>query len=129
MKLYILNGSPVPLARTRVGYKRVWDSQKDCKLIHGLSLRQQHDDEPLFEGPLHMDLMFYMDMPCNPKRREMLNHTYHYGRPDIDNLIKFVADVSNGIIFTDDCIISSISAIKKYDEVPRTEIKIRRMDE
>jgi len=50
--------------------------------------------------------------------------TRHTGRPDLDNLIKFVSDALNGVFYKDDSQIDSIAAVKFYDVVPRTEIEI-----
>ncbi len=44
--------------------------------------------------------------------------------PDLDNLEKFILDCGNGILWEDDCRITSLSSIKRYSENPRTEIFI-----
>jgi len=123
-KRYILLGDPTPLARARMGNQKMWDSQKEHKLVAGLHLRQQHNDEPFFEGPILLEMSFYLKRPLTGPNRK---RHYHSFRPDLDNLIKFIADISNGVLYDDDCIIASITARKIYDEEPRSEFTVREL--
>lgn len=122
--VYVVLGDPTPLARGRFVNRRVWDSQKQEKLIFGLNLKNLHGNKPLFTGPLHLELNFFFPIPRS-KQKKNLAGTYHFFRPDLDNLIKFAADCANGVLFKDDAIIASIKSCKLYDlDKPRTEIII-----
>lgn len=123
---YTLLGDPIPLARTRLGRKHVWDSQKELKLITGINLVRQHDDQPLFAGPLHLDIIFFMHIPA--KTKEPHNGKHHVFTPDLDNMIKWICDISISILFADDSIIASINAEKIYDKIPRTEFTLRELN-
>ena len=125
---YVVMGDPVPLARARIGNKgrTMWDSQKQVKFGWGLQLQTQHEGRPLFMGPLHVEIDFYITPPQAGKK---LIGKYHNIRPDLDNLIKFVLDVANKILYADDNCIASISCRKKYDSSPRTEIVITQLKE
>lgn len=127
-KIYTINGEPVPLARPRLGrqpYSRVYDTQKQLKLLAGIGLHSQHNDEPMFEGQLYVDIVFYMKMPqSTPKKRVQLQGTYCTSRPDIDNCCKFYLDVMTGIIYHDDAIICCMTLKKIYDLEPRTVITV-----
>lgn len=126
-KHYVIEGDPIPLARARMGKQRMWDSQKQKKLYCGIELKRQHGNEPLFEGPLSLDVCFYMPIPKSKSaiQREKLIDTYHTFIPDSDNLIKWICDIaSGGVLYDDDCIIAAISAQKVYAEHPRTEFVI-----
>ena len=125
--MYILNGDPIPLARARYGNRRVWDSQAEIKLIASLSLANQHGENPLFKGPLSMDIIFFIQLPHNTHKYKQKLGDYHRFRPDLDNMIKFICDISNSIIYKDDCIISQISAKKVYDTEPHTQFIIREL--
>jgi len=126
---YTLQGDPVALARARMTGRRIWDAQKQLKLVHGLQLASQHANQPLFQAPIEMHLTFMMRMPQNQskRQRDKLCHSPHVFKPDLDNLIKFIADIGTGILYTDDCIIASIYATKKYDENPRTIIIVKEL--
>jgi Holliday junction resolvase RusA-like endonuclease len=113
---FILNGDPTPLARARMGKWSVYDSQKHEKLVHGIQLQNQMDDDKPLSGPLILDATFYMPTGRNKRRLG----TPHYFRPDLDNLLKYINDISQAIIFHDDCTIYKIQAIKIYDDNPRT---------
>lgn len=132
-KKYIIQGDPVPLARPRFSprSKAIFDPQKSQKLFAQISLEQQHDNEPLFEGPVHIDMIFYMPAPkvISVKRKELLVGKYHIFTPDTDNCIKYVCDICVPIIMGNDCIVASINAVKLYDMIPRTEFTIRQLPE
>jgi len=62
----------------------------------------------LFRGPLNVRVDFHFHS------REPRN--YHAQRPDIDNLLKSVMDVMNGLLWADDCQIDSLTACKKFTQ-------------
>lgn len=130
MKVYVIPGDPIPLARPRFSnYRRVYDSQKNIKLTASIHVVSQHDDEPLLEGPLHLDITFYMPVPTSisAKRRALLYGKTHIFRPDLTNCIKFYEDICSGVLYYDDCTIAKITARKIYDEHPRTEFSLRQI--
>ena len=127
MKIFIIPGDPTPLARPRLSAKKIYDSQKNLKLVASLNLAQQYNNQPFLEGPLHLDVTFYMKTPLSisAKRRESLYGTHHVFKSDLDNLIKYVADICSNVLYHDDCIIAAITAKKIYDEKPRTEFTLK----
>lgn len=124
-KVYVIPGNPVPLARARLGRaNKVYDPQKNQKLMTCISIDSQHNGAELFTGPLHINITFFMPIPKSTSYKQALKlqGTSHQIKPDIDNLIKMVLDVcSNRLLYHDDCIISRITANKIYDITPRTE--------
>ena len=131
MKIFIIPGDPTPLARPRFYKKKIYDSQKNIKLIAGLHVQQQQNDDPLLEGALHLDITFFMKAPesISAKRRALLFATAHIFKPDLSNMIKFYEDICSNVVYHDDCIIAKISARKIYDEIPRTEFTLRVINE
>jgi Holliday junction resolvase RusA-like endonuclease len=125
MSEYVVIGDPIPLARARHGSGRTWDPQKHLKLHWGLMLADQHKNQAMFEGPIHMEIIFFMSKPkTSIKKRSELQGQSHYYKPDLDNLVKWAVDCGNGIFYKDDSIVASISCKKVYDDQPRTFIKI-----
>lgn len=123
---YILEGDPTPLFRARPTYQahRMYDSQKNEKLITSITLANQHGDRPQFTGPIWLEVIFYMPVPKTRLReKKSLFGTYHYVRPDTSNLLKYIEDVALSILYKDDCIIAKITAEKIYGE-PRTEFTL-----
>ena len=128
---YILTGSPVPLARARTSYvlKRCYDAQKQLKMIAGIEIQHQHGNRPLLSGPLSLDVTFYLPLArsMSLKRNKQLLGTYHTIRPDTSNLLKFIEDVCQNIVYKEDCIISVITAKKLYSNDPKTIFTIEEL--
>ena len=55
------------------------------------------------------------------KKKDALLGQKHHKRPDLSNLIKYLEDAAQGILFADDATITTINARKIYDMNPRTE--------
>ena len=127
MMKYVILGKPIPLARARHSNGHVYDSQTHEKLRAGLYLQNQHGNKPMFEGPIHFEIIFYFEPT---KRKRLIMHGIpHIFKPDTSNLVKFYEDVATGILYKDDCIISSITARKLYDKgEARTEIIITELN-
>jgi len=127
---YVILGDPIPLARCRVSRKyrhlRVFDPQKQLKLISQLNLKHQHGDNPLFNGPLHMDAYFYFHIPRTQKKTKP--GYYHQFKPDTDNLLKMIMDIGYQVLFRDDCIVSEVFTYKQYSHFPRTEFYIYQLE-
>lgn len=123
---YVIKGNPIPLARARHGNRKTWDAQKQIKLVTALELEDQHSGRPLLVGPLFLDVCFFFEIPesYSARRRVTTIGCFHDFKPDLSNLIKFIEDIANGIIYKDDCSIASVTAKKVYDEEPRTELFI-----
>jgi Holliday junction resolvase RusA-like endonuclease len=125
---YHLDGEPVPSQRARHSKTshHVYNPQRALQHILASHLMQQHDGQPLFEGPLEMIITWYMPIPksITPRRRELLVAKYHHIKPDVDNLERLLLNACNGVIFKDDCQISRIVKQKVYDHEPRTVFKI-----
>jgi crossover junction endodeoxyribonuclease RusA len=113
---YTIPGQPIPLARPRFSNNHVWDCQSGEKMVAATNLRFLHKGE-LLTGPLHVDLKFFM---CHKTKHK----SWHCVRPDLDNLIKFILDVANGVLYEDDKQVAKITAEKTYDQKARTEITI-----
>lgn len=72
----------------------------------------------MYEGALHLNVIFFMKQP---KKKKESWHTY---KPDLDNMIKWISDVMNGILYEDDKQVAKITAEKVYSLESRTEIII-----
>ena len=126
---FIIMGNPIPLARPRFSKDgHVWDSQKPQKLVVGLDLIKQLGSLPKFEDALSVDFKFYFPLPTrlSIEHEAKLKGSPHKKRCDLDNCIKMYLDCSIGVLFEDDCLVSTINASKMYDDgkSPRTEMII-----
>lgn len=125
---FMISGDPIPLARARCSFasKKVWDSQKKLKFDWALQIEAQFPKKKKLEGPLSLHIIFYMPIPPSwsiIKKQEILGQ-YHIFKPDTSNMIKFVEDCCQGVIFRDDCQIAVENCMKIYDTSPRTEFTL-----
>lgn len=63
--IYKVPGSPIPLLRARHSFKThtIYNSQQTQQLVARINLQEQHGNRPLFKGPVHIDIVFYMPIP------------------------------------------------------------------
>ena len=97
-----------------------------------LALAHQNRPEKPIDSAVSLTVDFFFPRPKSHyktgKNSNVLKENapkMHTKRPDIDNLIKFIADSLNGVFWTDDSIIYHIFSGKFYSESPRTEIDIK----
>lgn len=102
--------------RTRTGHCYVPIETRGFKANLESLVRSQYRAPPL-EGPLRLELRFYLPMPRKPK------WVYPAVRPDLDNYIKSVLDGANGVLWLDDAQIVSLMAKKLYGE-PHIELEV-----
>ena len=126
--IYVIPGDPIPLQRPRHHINRVYDAQKNQKLVIGINLRNQHGDRPLLQGPLLLNAIFYMPVAkTREKQKPQLLGTPHYFKADLSNLLKMLEDCANKILYDDDSQIASIITKKVYGEPARTEFTLKRI--
>ncbi len=124
---FVIDGKPIPQARPRITKFGSYDPQaKQKKAIRKKLVQEEY--KPL-KGALKSDIKFYIPIPksTTKKARKLIESSEVHPIKktcDIDNLIKFVFDTINGIIFEDDSQIIEVIAIKEYSDSPRTEIRI-----
>ena len=125
---YYVPADPIALARARFGKGRVYDCQKELKQAWGILIAKQHGRMPLFTGPVSLEISFFFGLPKSISKKKRTTDRPHIIKPDLSNLIKFVEDVGNGIIYRDDRQITSIRASKKYSLEPRVEWTVTRIE-
>lgn len=130
VKKYIIGGDPKPLKRVRFGNRRAYDKQKPTKMKDKRKLKEQHQG-PLFTGPLSIDIVFFMPIPLSysDKKQDELLYCYHHCRPDASNLLKYVEDVGNNVLWLDDSLFCEITCRKIYEDCveSRTEFTVREL--
>ena len=126
----LIPGPPIALNRPRFSTinKRVYNSQKAEMNATSFIIKSQYHG-PQLTGPLSISIIFFMPIPksLSKKKQQQLAGTYHYKRPDIDNLEKYLLDciAFSGSVFIDDSQIAMIKSCKIYSFNSRTEFTIR----
>ena len=127
-KSYVIPLKPITWKRAGISDRRFYDQQLSEKIAYGLYINRCHGNEPIFQGPVVLEVVFYMAKSQGKKNKPKTHH--HMFAPDLSNLIKLLEDaiVDTKVVLTDDRIISKIIAKKVYDDNPRTEFILRELE-
>lgn len=83
---------------------------------------------PPHDGPVRLFATFVFPRPkAMCWKTKPTPQARHYGKPDIDNLVKALTDALNGLIFVDDSRIYAATAVKLIaagDEQPHCEVRL-----
>lgn len=121
-----LPGPPIPLARPRLHGKGLYDPQFAEK--NALQDYTRKNVKKPFEGALHLDLVFQMPIPMSFSKTKKLNLPAYTKRPDLSNLVKFIEDALNGVLWHDDAQIISFNARKCYHNDVGVLLTVRTLD-
>ena len=123
-KTLIIRQVPIAQPRPRVTRFGTFDPAKEFKAFAKLQMIQQVEET--LDCPIEMEVFFYLPIPkATSKKKHALmlsNEIKHQKVKDIDNMLKYLFDVMNEIVFKDDKQIWNIKAQKLYSDDPRTEI-------
>ena len=131
---FTITGQPIALKRHRVARNgRMYDpSYKDKKQIW-LQIAKYKPKQP-FAGDIYLKVVFYLKRPKSHFRTGKYSHllkdaykdmVYHSFKPDLDNLVKLIADIIQPQMIIDDSQICMLQAEKMYSTNPRTEVVIQ----
>lgn len=106
----VLNVEPVPQGRprfSRKGWAYTPEITRRFQRAVAFEAKALHPGERL-DGPLRVGLTFYLKKPKSNKQ------AFPSLRPDLDNLVKAVADALNGVLWVDDAQIVDMVASKRW---------------
>ena len=132
----VIFGEPIPQGRprfTKSGHAYDPQRSQNYKKLVRFWVIQHLKKIPGFkpyENALCVDLIFHMGIPSSWSKKKRIQAIQGEIRPivrngDIDNMVKAILDAGNNRLWVDDCIITDLSAKKRYPgELARVEIKI-----
>lgn len=126
MYLFEIHQKPIPQKQTQWGKNKGYDPSKKDKEILIWQMNAYAPKKPI-EGPVLVDLMFYMPIPKVSKiqARNMINGSLlPIKRPDIDNLAYMITNAMKGLFYEDDSQIVDLLLHKRYAEETRTVVKV-----
>ena len=132
-------GSPEALKRHRTfqrgNYVGTYDPSKGDKQSF-LELAHKHAPAKPLAGPIFLGLTLIFPRPKSHYRSGKHSHElkktapkWHTGRPDKDNVDKFVMDALNNVFWVDDSQICSSVTYKLYGDKPRTIVEIEELND
>jgi Holliday junction resolvase RusA-like endonuclease len=94
---------------------------------------EEYANEEKFQGALILTAVFFFPIPKSyskaRKERIKKEKEYFVKSPDLDNLMKSIADALNAIAYEDDKQIFEAHIVKKYTEGnPRAEVLIEEIE-
>ena len=121
-------GRPTTKLRPRFArikkFVRTYDSQEKQKETYCWQIKSRTGNMNPVDGPLVVTLIFIFKKPKSYSKGR--NKTFHTVKPDLDNLVKWILDVGNKILWYDDKQVVKIAAIKIYGEEERTIITLEK---
>ena len=127
---FTVPGKPVPKARPRVTKFGTYTPAKTANYHAAVQLAasQAMHDRPPLDGPQSLRMVVYVACPSSwshkRKAEAYCGDIAATKKPDLDNVVKAIKDACNGIVWTDDSVVTRIDANKQYDEVPRVEVYV-----
>lgn len=131
MKKFIILGEPKGKGRprfTRNGHTYTPERTANYETL--VRLEYERQCEGMFEQgiPLELNIKAYFAIPKSASKRKKeamrTGQLRPTKKPDMDNIVKIVADSLNGAAYHDDAQIVSTSIEKWYAAVPRVEVSI-----
>ena len=116
-----------PRAFLRGGFIKMYDpnhnEEKNLKHLLSTQLSEHYPNHTPFDAALSVEIFFVIMWPkSTSKKRRTPVHTV---KPDLDNLIKSILDACNGIVWSDDRIITRLIAEKIYGESGSITLKVK----
>ena len=131
---FIIPGEPVgkgrPKFTTTNGFARAYTPKKTQSYENLVKMAfLQERREPPFCGPVSMRISAFFSIPKSwPKKRLSAHNNKSEAvtkKPDLDNIIKIVADALNKLAYVDDSQIFEVTALKFYSHAPLTTVTIQ----
>ena len=135
MNVLTINIPGAPIAKKRPRFARRGkfvttynDQQTEEGKFICLMQTQLNGHKPIPAGtPIYLQAQFHMPFPASmsAKKRATAIHTK---KPDVDNMLKFLKDCANGVLWNDDSQVVWVCAQKLYSDNPRTEVELTWLD-
>lgn len=119
---FTIPGDPIAMARPRFGQGRAFitKEQKDAKTAMAWQIAMGWARPKI---PADQAVSLRVQFIFKARRKKDIG-AHRVGKPDVDNLLKMVADAASGIAYEDDRQIVDISGIKLWGPVSETRIEI-----
>ena len=127
---FIVTGAPMGKQRPRVTRSHTYTPKKTVDYEKHVKAQFQlaYPKHKLIETPVRMVIIACMAIPKKTSKKNLSKMASGQlcptKKPDIDNIIKIVADALNKVAYLDDKQIVSLACEKIFSDKPRVEIEI-----
>jgi Holliday junction resolvase RusA-like endonuclease len=116
-------GKPMGKQRPRLGAGHTFNPQKTVNYETLVKELYVMNKLPKLEGPIKMEITALYEIPKSKSKKQQEEMRQDKVRPtvkpDMDNIIKIIADALNGIAYDDDKQIVQVTCSKWYSTDPR----------
>jgi Holliday junction resolvase RusA-like endonuclease len=109
---FIVNGEPKTLKRHRFSKGKTYNPSKQDQINFADSLKW--DPDKIISSDMEIEMKFYFERPKSHKKSKKSNHPNYPQKKDLDNLVKFVLDAMNKVVYDDDRRVVRLTAVKEY---------------
>ena len=123
---FTIEGEPVGKGRPRHGKYKTYTPAKTKSVENNIAYLYKVNVGYYFEGYVKLNLNLYYSIAKSDSKKKKLmklnNELRPNKKPDIDNVVKLVADALNEVAYKDDTQIIELRCRKFYRDIPRMEI-------
>ena len=125
---FTIEGEPTGKGRPRHGKYKTYTPHKTKAVENNIAYFYKVNIGHYFEGYVKLKLdLYYSIAKSDSKKKKLMklnNELRPNKKPDIDNVVKLVADALNEVAYKDDTQIIELECRKFYSDIPRIEITI-----
>lgn len=127
---FTIDGKPQGKGRPRLSYGRIKTPEQTVIYENYIKLLYRSTVKEYFEGPIRLIIKAYYPIAksdSKKKKEDKLKGIIrpHNIKPDVDNVIKVIADALNGVAYKDDTQIVELSTVKYFSDRARVEVAIQ----
>ncbi len=129
MKFTIV-GPPQGKARPRFARGVVYTPPDTANYERVVGLIYKASKGKLLEGEVIVTIDAFFDIPKSAKKAEAKQGVIRPKvKPDVDNIAKIILDGLNGVAYSDDSHVVSLTVNKRYSANPRVEVEVTEIED
>ena len=120
-----------PKASTASGFVKFYNPQSKDEMDFKLNIKRKIGNAKPLEGPVFVDMLFLMRRPKihygtgkNEGTLKSSADVFHVKKPDEDNLLKFIKDAMNKLVYRDDSQVVGAFTWKEYSQDTGVIVKV-----
>jgi Holliday junction resolvase RusA-like endonuclease len=131
---FVVPGEPVGQGRPRTSVRNgraiIYKPQrsKDYERVVSEAAAEAIGGEKPFNGALKLTVYVHRQLPPGASKKDkaamLAGDILPTKKPDLDNVLKAIADALTGVVWEDDRQVTNIMAMSRYSDVPSVEVTV-----